>query len=85
MYKIHLQSYNKSLDFFYYCVETRLNTFAKLLYFIITLGMKLTNKLIAGFTAVAVVVAQFGLVVPALTVKADNAENMMAYDWAFDS
>lgn len=85
MYEIHLQSIAKSVDFFYYCVETRLNTFAKLLYFIITLGMKLTNKLLAGFTAVAVFVASMGNIASIASVKADSAENMAAYEWAFDN
>jgi hypothetical protein len=65
-------------------VETRLNTFAKLLYFIITLGMNLTNKFIAGFTAVSIVASQFAFVAT-LPVYADNAENMLAYEWALDS
>lgn len=47
--------------------------------------MKLTNKLIAGFTAMSLVVAAFGPALTSLTVKADNAENMLAYEWAFDA
>jgi hypothetical protein len=46
--------------------------------------MNLTNKFIAGFTAVSIVASQFAFVAT-LPVYADNAENMLAYEWALDS
>lgn len=54
------------------------------LYFIITLGMK-TNKLIAGFMAVSVVLSSISPVAKFASVKADSAENMAAYEWSLDN
>jgi hypothetical protein len=55
----------------------------QLLYFIITLGMK-TNKLIAGFTAVALVMASVANIGIYSSAYADSAENMAAYENFYD-
>lgn len=70
----------KSILFWYYCVETQLNTFATFIIYSY-LGMNLPNKLLAGFTAMSMVAMSF-VSVP-FNVAADSAENQAAYDWAF--
>ncbi len=47
--------------------------------------MNLKNKLFAGFTALSLVISALSPVSFVSNVKADSAEDMMAYEWAFDS
>lgn len=47
--------------------------------------MNLKNKLFAGLTALSVVAMSFAPAVNFVSVKADSAEDMAAYEWALDS
>jgi hypothetical protein len=47
--------------------------------------MKLTNKLLAGFTAMSLVVSSISSIILIPSAKADSVENMAAYEWALDN
>ena len=61
-----------------------MNTICPFLLFYKYVRMNLKNKLFAGFTAFSMFVSVIAPI-SAITVKADSAEDMTMYEWAFDT